>query len=169
MDCGHAVTAGLPSAPPPLRAPRPVRSTIDVHAWSPPTSLPFLDASPHVTKWTRMTNRRLAVVCDDDMAIRMIVSVLLKEEGFEVVTAATAAELADFLSGGLPEVVVLDSHLPDATGEDLVDSIMATSPNCRIILFSGRRTAGNADAVFASVTKQGTQGLAEAIHRAARS
>lgn len=116
-----------------------------------------------------MTNGRLAVVCDDDTTIRMIVSVLLRQEGYEVVAAANGSELADSLAGGPPDVVVLDNQLPDATGEELVDSIMAASPQCRIILFSGLETAGKADAIFARVSKQGTHGLAEAIHRAARS
>lgn len=122
-----------------------------------------------VAKWTNMTSARLAVVCDDDTMIRSIVSILLKEEGFEVIATATGSELADSLSSGPPDVVVLDNQLPDTTGEELVDDIMAASPHCRIILFSGRDTGGTADAVFARVAKQGTHGLAEAIHQAATS
>lgn len=117
-----------------------------------------------------MTDGRLAVVCDDDPMIRMIVSVYLRDEGFEVVAVGSGTELAEALSSGGPEVLVLDNELPDANGEELVGGIMAASPHCRIILFSGRATGGEPpEGVFARVSKQGTHELAAAIHRAAAS
>ncbi len=109
-----------------------------------------------------------SVVCDDDPMIAMIASMLLKSEGFEVTTVGSAAELASELAVGPPDLVVLDQELPDASGEELIAVIKAAAPACRIILFSGREPEADASSeVFARVSKQGTDGLAAAIHRAA--
>lgn len=114
-----------------------------------------------------MTDGRRAVVCDDDPMIALVASILLEEEGFDVTVAGTGGELAEALLAGQPDLVVLDHELPDASGEDLIGVIATAAPACRVIVFTGRETASNAVAVFARVSKRGTDELAAAIHRAA--
>lgn len=106
-------------------------------------------------------------MCDDDPMLAAVASVLLKDEGFNVMTVGTAAELAATLADRTPDVVVLDQELPDGAGEELVDGIRAAAPTCRIIMFSGHEQTSELDAaVFARVSKRGTDDLAAAIHRA---
>lgn len=115
-----------------------------------------------------MTGARVAVVCDDDPMIRMVASALLRDNGFDVIETASGTELVGALAPGVPDLVVLDHELPDAKGEDLIVEIMATSPTCRVIVFSGREPAVSGTIpVFARVPKRGTDDLAAAIHRAA--
>lgn len=111
---------------------------------------------------------RFALVCDDDPMLATVASVLLRDEGFDVTTVGTAAELAAVLAARTPHIVVLDQELPDAAGDELVDGIRAAAPACRIIMFSGHeQTSGSHPAVFARVSKRGTDDLASAIQRAA--
>lgn len=117
---------------------------------------------------TATTGARRSLVCDDDPMVAMVASVLLAEEGYDVTTVGTGAALADELAAAPPDLVILDHELPDATGDELIGVIMAAAPACRIILFSGRATVtGATPAVFARVSKAGTDELAAAIHRAA--
>jgi DNA-binding response OmpR family regulator len=53
----------------------------------------------------------MALVVDDDAALRMLVRVNLELDGFEVVEAATVADAEKALRDGRPEVVLLDVHL----------------------------------------------------------
>lgn len=111
---------------------------------------------------------RFALICDDDPMLATVASVLLRDEGFDVTTVGTAAELAAVLAARTPHIVVLDQELPDAAGDELVDGIRAAAPACRIIMFSGHeQTSGSHPAVFARVSKRGTDDLASAIQRAA--
>jgi DNA-binding response OmpR family regulator len=52
-----------------------------------------------------------ALVVDDDPALRMLMRVNLELEGFDVSEAETVAEARESLSGGRPDVVLLDVHL----------------------------------------------------------
>jgi DNA-binding NarL/FixJ family response regulator len=64
------------------------------------------------------------LIVDDHPRFRALVSVLLREEGHEVVGQAadgrSAVEAARRLS---PDVVLLDVHLPDASGFEVASTI----------------------------------------------
>jgi two-component system, OmpR family, response regulator len=69
------------------------------------------------------------LVVEDSAAVRARVVSLLQEYGLEVVgeagTAADALRLADSLR---PEAIVLDLHLPDGDGMDLLPLFKARQP-----------------------------------------
>ncbi len=56
----------------------------------------------------------------------------------EVRTAGSVAEGVGRLNAERPDVVVLDLHLPDGSGLDLLDQIRATDPKLPVILFSAQ-------------------------------
>jgi DNA-binding response OmpR family regulator len=56
-------------------------------------------------------SRPLALVVDDDAALRMLMRVNLELEGFEVREAATVEETEAAVRAARPDVVLLDVHL----------------------------------------------------------
>ncbi|HXJ36571.1 MAG TPA: sigma-54 dependent transcriptional regulator [Candidatus Eisenbacteria bacterium] len=61
-----------------------------------------------------------ALVVDDDVTFQEAIAELVREEGFEVATAATLAEARVGLAASPPDVVLLDINLPDGSGLDLL-------------------------------------------------
>ncbi|KIH98076.1 alkaline phosphatase [Streptomonospora alba] len=62
---------------------------------------------------------RLLVV-DDEATVRELLSAALRFAGFEVTTAATAADAVAAATGEPPDLVLLDIMLPDTDGFDVV-------------------------------------------------
>jgi DNA-binding response OmpR family regulator len=73
-----------------------------------------------------MTPRVLVV--DDEPAIRHAVGRLLRREGMEVVTAATAGEALAALEKEVAHAVLLDYHLPGMSGGALGEEIVSRWP-----------------------------------------
>jgi DNA-binding response OmpR family regulator len=73
-----------------------------------------------------MTSRVLVV--DDEPAIRHAVGRLLRREGMDVVTAATAGEALAVLDKAPAHAVLLDYHLPGMSGGALAAEIVARWP-----------------------------------------
>jgi two-component system, OmpR family, KDP operon response regulator KdpE len=65
-------------------------------------------------------NARLRVlVCDDEPQILRALRVILREQGFEVVPAATAREALDTAALRRPDAAIVDLVLPDGDGVDV--------------------------------------------------
>jgi DNA-binding response OmpR family regulator len=65
----------------------------------------------------------IALVVDDDGALRLLCRVNLELEGFGVREAATVAEATKAIEEGLPDVVVLDVHLGGEAADPLLDRL----------------------------------------------
>src|SRR6266542_1371773 len=80
---------------------------------------------------------RLLLV-DDDESNRITLSALLADEGFEVRVARSFAEASLLLRDGPPlDFVLLDQHLGDGLGANLVPIIRLRHPRSKIALMSG--------------------------------
>lgn len=81
---------------------------------------------------------RLLLV-DDDSGNRVTLAILLEEDGFEVELAASFREAESRISA--PEarydVVLLDQHLGDGLGSDLVPMLREKVPSAKLVLISG--------------------------------
>ncbi len=71
----------------------------------------------------RMNQGRRVLVCDDEPQILRALRVILRDAGFEVVTAQTAQEALDAAALRAPDAAILDLILPDGNGIDVCRSI----------------------------------------------
>ncbi|MHA7279561.1 response regulator transcription factor [Arthrobacter sp. MDT2-2] len=82
-------------------------------------------------------DRRAAVVIEDDLDIRNLVSAVLEQGGFQVSGATTGREGVDVVRQEHPVVVTLDIGLPDIDGYEVLRRIRSTS-DCYVVVLSGR-------------------------------
>jgi FixJ family two-component response regulator len=79
---------------------------------------------------------RLVVVVDDDALVLRALGRALAAAGYAVRTLATAGELLD---GELPAdlaVALIDVHLPDMNGLDLMERLRARRPGLPVVLMT---------------------------------
>jgi DNA-binding response OmpR family regulator len=81
------------------------------------------------------------VFVEDEPLIRMNAVEVLREHGFDVEEAGTAAEARAILArkNGDAGAAVIDIGLPDKPGDDLAAEFRATHPNMAIVIASGAR------------------------------
>ena len=96
-----------------------------------------------------------ALLLDDNDATRLTLAALLEEEAFEVAQVASLAEARQSLAAAAVfDLALIDRHLGDGQGIDLIPVLRAQLPNCKIIVVSGsdrrpdQRTTEEADAFF---------------------
>jgi DNA-binding response OmpR family regulator len=79
------------------------------------------------------------LVVEDDEVLRFSMAALLVQEGYLVLTAATARDALATLREPLvpPGVVVLDIGLPDASGLDLCARVRELYPGLPVIVCTG--------------------------------
>jgi len=76
-------------------------------------------------------------VCEDDPAIRRVVSQALELTGHTVVTAHTGAEaLTRFGSGTVLDAIVLDIGLPDADGRDVCQALRSAGQAAPVLFLT---------------------------------
>lgn len=79
--------------------------------------------------------KRLLVV-DDEANIRLLYAEELKDEGYDVVTAASSAEAAEKLRGGSFDLAVLDIKLKNESGIELLQKLVKERHDMPVILCS---------------------------------
>jgi two-component system nitrogen regulation response regulator GlnG len=77
------------------------------------------------------------LVVDDDPASCRLVQALFAEEGFEVSAAHDATGGLSRAESGDFEVVILDLHLPDGDGIDVLKRLRARDPDLPVIMLTG--------------------------------
>jgi PAS domain S-box-containing protein len=77
------------------------------------------------------------LVVDDDPEIRMLVRRALDRGGVRTAEAATGAEAVAYAVGQPVALVVLDLHLPDTTGLDLLAELRAIDPSVYVLMLTG--------------------------------
>jgi two-component system KDP operon response regulator KdpE len=81
-----------------------------------------------------MSSTVRVLVCDDEVQILRALRIILRDAGFEVITAATAHEALDAASLKGPHAAILDLILPDGDGVEVCRSIREWSPMPIIVL-----------------------------------
>lgn len=106
------------------------------------------------------------LVVDDDESLRMLCRINLELDGYQVIEAGSLAEARDALAAGGIDAMLLDLHLGDGDGRDLLASLGPERPP--VALFTGSEAIGPelrsaADAVLAKPF--GIERLAETVRR----
>ena len=85
--------------------------------------------------------KRKVLVVDDSLTVRMHLDEGLSEAGFEVVGVSTLADARAAIGAGGIDLLILDVHLPDGEGTDLLREIRATETDAQhlpVMLLSSR-------------------------------
>jgi len=77
------------------------------------------------------------LVVDDDLTIRETVTLILENEGFEVVTAADGVEGLHSLSKSLPNLIISDLNMPRMSGFEFLAVVRRRFPHIATIAMSG--------------------------------
>ena len=82
------------------------------------------------------------LIVDDEAEIRGSLEEILREEGYGVATAGTAAEAIALLQDAPYDVVLLDIWLPDRDGLDVLSDVHALAAEARpeVVIISGHGT-----------------------------
>ncbi|PIQ87023.1 MAG: DNA-binding response regulator [Candidatus Omnitrophica bacterium CG11_big_fil_rev_8_21_14_0_20_45_26] len=76
------------------------------------------------------------LVVDDERLIRWSLKKDLSQEGYEVLTAESAAETFDLLEEHIFDIVLLDIRLPDGNGKDVLRVIRRREPETSVIMIT---------------------------------
>ncbi|MFG1277358.1 response regulator transcription factor [Xanthobacter autotrophicus] len=78
------------------------------------------------------------LVVDDEPAIRKLLNAGLSTQGYDVTSAATAAEAIARVSEARPDLIILDLGLPDMPGRDLLARWRAEGLDMPVVILSSR-------------------------------
>ncbi len=82
------------------------------------------------------------VVDDDFMVARIHTRFVERTDGFEVVgTASTGAEALSLVAAEAPDLVLLDVHLPDMSGLDVLATLRSVGNEAGVIMVTAERSA----------------------------
>jgi two-component system nitrogen regulation response regulator GlnG len=84
------------------------------------------------------------LLIDDEESLRYSFRYVFEDQRVSVLTAGTAAEGLETLSRNAPDVVVLDLHLPDRSGLQVLQEIRKTDPKTPVILITAHSTGESA-------------------------
>ena len=78
----------------------------------------------------------LVLVIDDEPSVGRSLKRVLADRGYRVSVAHTAAEGLARAQSERPQVVLLDHHLPDADGLEVLSSLLETDPRVRVVVIT---------------------------------
>lgn len=87
-----------------------------------------------------MVNRKKILVVDDDKNLRLSLSLILKQDGYEVETAASALEALDLLKTSKLDLMFLDLNMPGMGGIELLEKICQQYPNLSVLILTANAT-----------------------------
>ncbi|MDQ3067576.1 MAG: response regulator [Actinomycetota bacterium] len=88
------------------------------------------------------TESKDVLVVDDERALRLLCRVNLELEGHLVREASSLAEARAEIERQTPHVILLDRHIGNEDGLDLLDEIEALELPIRVVLLSGSSHVG---------------------------
>ena len=94
--------------------------------------------------------QKLIMVADDDQIVRMVLSEMLEQLGYEVVTATDGEEALDLFTKSHNKIhlVILDYKMPKLSGEELFGELKKLSPGVKVLLSSGYNESDNIDGLL---------------------
>lgn len=84
------------------------------------------------------------LIIEDEKITRISLTNTLKKEGYEVYPAKDGEEGLSLFNSLMPNVVITDLRLPKISGIDILTSVLAVSPSCKVILITAYATVETA-------------------------
>src|SRR5262249_6177068 len=84
------------------------------------------------------------LIVEDEAVLARNLAKYFTRQNFQVVHAGTTAEARRLVSGTPPDVVLLDLRLPDGSGLDLLDALLAADPELPVIMMTAYRSVPDA-------------------------
>lgn len=84
-----------------------------------------------------MNEQRNLLCIDDELGILKSLVRLLRNESFNVITAGSGSEALTLLAANEIQVVLVDQHMPDIDGLNLLKKIKAQCPSVVAVVLSG--------------------------------
>lgn len=97
------------------------------------------------------------LIADDEARIRRVMTLLLKEEGYEVMAVENGQDVLNVLLSFQPDVVLLDQQMPVLTGVETLEQIKNIRPN-QVVIFV---TAFGSVALAVDAVKKGAYDFIE--------
>jgi DNA-binding NtrC family response regulator len=88
--------------------------------------------------------RAKILVVDDDTAMREMMALALRKEGYDVQAAASADEARKSVASDTFDLIVTDIYLGDGTGIELLEHCKISCPEARVILVTAHGTVETA-------------------------
>ncbi|MBN2397441.1 MAG: sigma-54-dependent Fis family transcriptional regulator, partial [Deltaproteobacteria bacterium] len=88
--------------------------------------------------------KKTVLVVDDEKSMRLVLSAMLRKEGYEVATAADGFEALDLLKKNDISVVVTDLKMPRLGGIGLLNRVIDKYPSLPVIIITAHGTIANA-------------------------
>jgi CheY-like chemotaxis protein len=97
------------------------------------------------TESLAMTSKPIILVVDDDLPILVLMRNLLREFGFEAVTAENGAEALIEVRKRKPSVVLIDKNMPGMTGDEVIRTLRAEPgfDELPILILSGEQISNS--------------------------
>ena len=80
------------------------------------------------------------LIVDDEESVRKSLAGVMRDEGYEVVTAASGKEGIELLSEAQPSIALLDIAMPEMDGIEMLQKIREIKPDLPVIMVTGHGT-----------------------------
>lgn len=87
--------------------------------------------------------RPKVLIIDDERVVADTLVIVFSKSGYDAQAAYSAEEALAVIPLWLPQLAIIDVHLPGMNGIDLAIRLKAEYPQCRISLFSGEPGTGD--------------------------
>ena len=77
------------------------------------------------------------LIVDNDVHVRKLLEVLLRGQGYQTLTAGSGKEALAMVMQHAPDLILLDTQMPDMDGMELASKIAVKWPAKKILVISG--------------------------------
>jgi two-component system response regulator AtoC len=91
-----------------------------------------------------MNNMNIILIVDDELNMRLVLSAMLKKEGFEISSASNGREALQILKSKKIAVVITDLRMPGIDGMELLTIISERHPEIPVIMITAHGTISTA-------------------------
>ena len=84
------------------------------------------------------------LIVDDEESVRKSLADVMRDEGYEVVTAASGKEGVDLLHESQPSIALLDIAMPDMDGIETLQRLKEIRPDLPVVMITGHGTIATA-------------------------